>query len=118
MAVEPQKASGATGTDRPGGAVGAPEPVTRSGDPVVVAPAATGHGGRLRRVVAGFLVVLFAIFLPVTAVVSWGHYTVLNTDGYTKAIGPIASDPAVTEAVSTQVTNQDKVLQSDQLQTI
>lgn len=106
MAVEPQKAYGATGTDRPGEAVGAAEPVTRPGDPVVVTPAATGHGGRLRRVVAGFLVVLFAVFLPVTAVVGWAHYTVLNTDGYMKAIGPIASDPAVTEAVSTQVTSQ------------
>jgi len=59
-----------------------------------------------RRFLVGFLVVLFAVLLPITVVVGWAHNTVLNTSGWVRTVGPIASDPAVTAAISAQVTEQ------------
>ena len=52
------------------------------------------------------LAILFCILLPVTYVVTWTHYTVLNTNGFVKAVGPIAADPAVQAAASVAMTNQ------------
>jgi hypothetical protein len=52
------------------------------------------------------LVVLFVILVPITATAAWAHRSVLNTDTYIKTVGPIASDPAVTAAVSRRVTDQ------------
>jgi hypothetical protein len=63
-------------------------------------------GGRIRRTVVGLLVVLFAILLPVTYVVAWTHYVVLTNRGFEKTVVPIGTDPAVTSAVATTLTNQ------------
>lgn len=59
-----------------------------------------------RRVLAGALVVLFAVLLPIAVTATWAHRTVLDTDTYVSTVAPIASDPAVTAAVSRQVTDQ------------
>ncbi len=64
------------------------------------------RGGRLRRVVVGVLVVLFAILLSVTYVVAWTHYVVLSETGFEKTVVPIGTDPAVTSAVAAALTNQ------------
>ena len=64
------------------------------------------RGGPLRRTVVGILVVLFAILLPVTVTATWAHRTVLDTDQYIKTVKPIAGDPAVTAAMSRQITDQ------------
>jgi hypothetical protein len=61
---------------------------------------------KLRRAVVAVFVVLFCVLLPVTYVVTWTHYTVLNTNGFVKTVGPIASDPAVIAAASTALTNE------------
>jgi hypothetical protein len=61
---------------------------------------------RYRRIVAAVLVVLFCILLPVTYVVTWTHYVTLNSNGFQKAVGPLASDPAIQAAASTAITNQ------------
>src|SRR6476659_8892929 len=61
---------------------------------------------RTRRVVAGLLVVLFTLLLPVTVAAGWAHRTVLDTDTYVSTVAPIAHDPAVIAAVSRDVTNQ------------
>jgi len=61
---------------------------------------------RTRRVVAGLLVVLFTLLLPLTVAAGWAHRTVLDTDTYVSTVAPIASDPAVLAAVSREVTNQ------------
>jgi hypothetical protein len=66
----------------------------------------TTRGGPVRRTIAGVLVVLFAVLLPVTVTATWAHRTVLNTDQYVKTVTPIAADPAVTAAVSRQITTQ------------
>jgi hypothetical protein len=63
-------------------------------------------GGRIRRTVVGLLVLLFAILLPVTYVVAWTHYVVLTNRGFEKTVVPIGTDPAVTAAVATTLTNQ------------
>ncbi|MGB8650778.1 MAG: hypothetical protein WCD35_08965 [Mycobacteriales bacterium] len=62
--------------------------------------------GRTRRVLVGLLVVVFAVLLPVAVTATWAHRTVLNTSAYVSTVTPIASDPAVTAAVSREVTNQ------------
>lgn len=61
---------------------------------------------RIRRYIVGVLVVVFALLLPVTAVVGWAHNTVLNTDGWVRTVGPLASEPAVTAALSAEITSQ------------
>ena len=61
---------------------------------------------RYRTVVVGILVTIFAVLLPLTATVGWAHNTVLNTDGWVRTVGPLASDPAVTAAISREVTNE------------
>lgn len=61
---------------------------------------------RARRILVGVLVAVFSLLLPVTAVVGWAHNTVLNTNGWVRTVGPIATDPAVTAALSVEVTNQ------------
>ena len=64
------------------------------------------QGGRLRTVFVGFLVALSILFIPLTATVTWAHQTVLNTDRYVATVGPIASDPAVVDALATKITDQ------------
>ena len=61
---------------------------------------------KARRGIVGFLVVVFSVLLPLTFVVTWAHYVALSTDGFESTLGPIASDPRVTAAVSVAVTNQ------------
>ncbi len=61
---------------------------------------------RARQVLAGFLVVLFSVLLPITFVVAWGHRVALNTDGFESTVGPLVDDPVVTSAIATAVTNQ------------
>lgn len=61
---------------------------------------------RGRRILVGFLVVVFAVILPLTTIVVWAHNTVLNTDGWVRTVRPIGSDPAVTAVVSREVTDE------------
>ena len=62
--------------------------------------------GFVRRWFVVALVTLFAILLPITLTVAWAHRTVLNTDTYVNTVKPIAKDPAVTAAVSREITDQ------------
>jgi hypothetical protein len=64
------------------------------------------RGGFVRRTTVLILVALFAILLPITLTMGWAHRTVLNTDAYVNTVKPIAQDPAVTDAVSRQITDQ------------
>ena len=63
-------------------------------------------GGMWRRIGVGVLVVLFALLVPITVTATWAHRTVLNTGAWTRTTDPIASDPAVTSALSVQITDQ------------
>ena len=59
-----------------------------------------------RRVLTAVFVVLFAVLVPVTITATWAHRTVLNTSAYVDTVAPIAADPAVTAAVSRELTDQ------------
>src|SRR4051812_39473133 len=63
-------------------------------------------GGTGRRITVGALVLLFAVLLPLTVIVTWVHRTVLNTDQYVKTTQSIATDPAVTAALSREITDE------------
>jgi hypothetical protein len=64
------------------------------------------RGSITRRVITSALVVLFIILLPVTVVAGWTHRTIFDTETYVNTVTPIGADPAVTEAVSRDLTNQ------------
>jgi hypothetical protein len=64
------------------------------------------RGGRLRRIAVGVLVVLFTVLLAVTYVVGWAHYVVLSETGFQKTVVPVGTDPAVTSAMATTLTDQ------------
>ena len=63
-------------------------------------------GQRWRKILVGFLVVLTSIAILTSAVGVWAHRTLLNTDSWVATVGPLAKDPAITDAVATTVTNE------------
>jgi hypothetical protein len=60
----------------------------------------------VRRVVAVLLVVLAVLVAVVTIPARYVEHTVLDTEGYLEVVGPLASEPAVQEAVSTAITRE------------
>ena len=62
--------------------------------------------GRLRSTLVGLLVLLSCLTLVITGVTIWTHYTVLNTNGYMKLVGPIGKDPQAIQALSSYVAAQ------------
>jgi len=61
---------------------------------------------RVRGALVGFLVFLSCLMLIVTGVTIWTHYTVLNTNGYMKLVGPVGKDPQAISALSGYVAAQ------------
>ena len=61
---------------------------------------------RVRRFLIGLLVLLSCLGVVVTGVTLWAHYTVMNTDGYMKIVGPIGKDPAAIQNLSEYVGSQ------------
>jgi hypothetical protein len=70
------------------------------------AAAMTHVGARWRTILTWVLVVLTSIAILTSAVGVWAHRTLLNTDSWVATVGPLAKDPAVTDAVATEVSNQ------------
>jgi hypothetical protein len=58
-----------------------------------------------RTVVGYVLVALAALLAPLSVVAVWAKAEVGNTDRYVETVTPLASDPAVQAAVTTQLTN-------------
>jgi hypothetical protein len=69
---------------------------------------------RLRRALVVVLVVLSCIGVVVTGLTWWSHYTLMNTDGFMKVVGPIAKDPQAIQNLSTYIS--DQVIQASDLQ--
>jgi hypothetical protein len=69
------------------------------------APRATARPPRWRGIVAIVLIVLATILAPLTLVVLWMDSAILDTNGYVKTVAPLSSNPAVQNAVATDVTN-------------
>ncbi len=61
---------------------------------------------RLRRVLAPLLAALTVIVFTVAVPGAWARRTVLSTDRYVEAIGPLADDPRVQEYLARTVTDQ------------
>jgi hypothetical protein len=67
-------------------------------------PSALGRSARiLRRGLTWILVVLVAVGVLGTTVAFWADQTLFNTDRYVATVSPILTDPAVIDAVSTDV---------------
>jgi hypothetical protein len=72
---------------------------------VAVQPVATGrHTGRKWAV--GILIVLGAILLILANVAFWAYFTLLNTNGWVAAVGPLSRDPDVAGLVSQYAVGQ------------
>ena len=70
------------------------------------ARAVPGVGPRWRRVLVYALAVLTCFAILTASVGVWAHRTLLNTDSWVNAVGPLASNPTVTDAVAKEVTTQ------------
>jgi hypothetical protein len=64
------------------------------------------RAGRVRRVVAGILVVLTSLCVVATTVGLWTRWTLSTTDRYVALVGPLAADPAVTNALAERLTEE------------
>jgi hypothetical protein len=83
------------------------EEVTRSMDEgaqtTVVASGASRGRRRLRTLLVGVLVVLTCVSVVVTGLTWWTHYTVMDTEGYMRLVGPIGKDPQAIQSLSEYV---------------
>jgi hypothetical protein len=71
-------------------------------------PGAVGGGARQRwrTIVAVVLIVLGCVLAPLAGVAVWARNQVTNTDRYVATVQPLASDPAIQQAVTDQITAQ------------
>jgi len=79
------------------------EQVTDQGAP---APPSANRTGWWRPVVVTALVVVIAILAPLGVVARWAHNEVADTDRYVESVTPLASDPAVQEAMTNRITEE------------
>jgi hypothetical protein len=61
---------------------------------------------RSRRILVWFLVLLSCLAVVVSGVTLWVHYTVMNTNGYMKIVGPIGKDPQAIQNLSSYIAGQ------------
>lgn len=78
------------------------ERATRPLTPGPVPPVRRHH--RWRAVVSAVLIVLACILAPLSVASVWAKTTLSDTDRYVETVAPLAHDPAVQAAISTEVT--------------
>jgi hypothetical protein len=80
----------------------------RSGEVRAGRPGAVAGGARQRwrTIVAVVLIVLGCVLAPLAGVAVWARNQVTNTDRYVATVQPLASDPAIQQAVTDQITAQ------------
>jgi hypothetical protein len=61
---------------------------------------------RWRTMVAALLIVLGCVLAPLAGVAVWARNQVTNTDRYVATVAPLASDPAIQNAITDQITAQ------------
>ena len=69
-------------------------------------PAAAGGRQRWRTVVATLCIVVACVLAPLSVVAIWTRNQVTDTDRYVATVSPLASDPAIQNAVADQITAQ------------
>lgn len=67
------------------------------------APHPVCHDARVRGLLSGLAALLAALILPVAITAVWTAERVTDTDGYVGAVGPLADDPDVQEALTTRL---------------
>ena len=78
------------------------DPDTKPADPESRSAA---KAPRWRRIVTAVLIVLSCVLAPLSAIAIWTRNQVLNTDRYVRTVTPLASNPAIQNAVAINVTN-------------
>ena len=78
----------------------------RPPEPTVALPVRTERRGIWRPIVAGVMIVLAAILAPLAVVAIWAHDEIGDTDRYVETVAPLASDPAVQDAISSRITEE------------
>jgi hypothetical protein len=61
---------------------------------------------RWRTIVATLLIVVACVLAPLSVVAIWTRNQVTNTDRYVATVSPLASDPAIQNAIADQITAQ------------
>ncbi len=61
---------------------------------------------RLRRSLTALLAGLSCVLIFLSLMTVWVHQTVLDTDGFVAAVGPVVDSPNVTQAMSAELTTQ------------
>src|SRR5215218_5770829 len=71
-------------------------------------PAGARSGGRQRwrTMVATLLIVVACVLVPLSVAAIWTRNQVTNTDRYVATVTPLASDPAIQQAITDQITAQ------------
>jgi type VI protein secretion system component VasK len=59
---------------------------------------------RWRTIVAALLLVLACVLAPLGVVAVWARNQVTNTDRYVATVAPLASDPAIQQAITDRIT--------------
>jgi hypothetical protein len=80
-------------------------PAADSAEPVTKV-VAVRRRGRAHSFLIAVLIVLSCLAVVISGVAIWAHYTVLNTDGYMKLVGPVGKDPAAIQSLSDYVAGQ------------
>lgn len=106
----------ATTTEAP--AVTAETPATAGGTEPATTAASRRRSRRVRSVLVNALAVLACLATLVSVVAVWTHETLFDTDAWMEIIGPLADDPAITDAVGVALTDQlFQVVDAQQLAT-
>jgi hypothetical protein len=61
---------------------------------------------RWRTILAVLLIVVGCVLAPLAGVAVWARNQVTNTDRYVRTVEPLASDPAIQQAIADQITTQ------------
>ena len=66
---------------------------------------ANGRHWGVRSIVSLIIFILAVVSTPIALIGNWGHRTVVDSQVYLDTVGPLASDPAIQEALTDRVTN-------------
>lgn len=72
----------------------------------VPGPPTRERGGWWRSILVVILVTIGAILAPLTVVATWAHDQIGDTDRFLETVTPLASDPAVQNAVADRITQE------------
>ena len=66
---------------------------------------ANGRHWGVRSIVSLIIFILAVVSTPIALIGNWGHRTIVDSQIYLETVGPLASDPAIQEALTDRLTN-------------